>query len=339
MEQPPGRSVAVFSLGGTIAMNNVGQGGVVPALSAGDLVAAVPGLSDTGVALRVHDFRKVPGASLTFDDLIALSIAAREAVDAGADGVVVTQGTDTIEESAFALDLLWRSDAPLVVTGAMRNPTLAGADGPANLLAAVRVGSAPAARQMGCLVVLNDDIHAARWVRKTHTTSPAAFRSPDTGPVGLVAEGNVRIWARPVRRPLTLEPRQTSLPRTAVVPVVLGDDGETLRRIGEGLDGLVVAAFGAGHVPAAAVEALTELAATMPVILSSRIGSGPVLTSTYGFAGSESDLLARGLIGAGSLDCYKARVLLHLLLASGAERGNITKAFEMIGVADTTAPV
>ena len=332
------RRVVVFSLGGTIAMAGGGGAGVVPALTASDLVAAVPGLAGAGIALRTRDFRNLPGAALTFDDLVALAVAARDAVDEGADGVLVTQGTDTIEESAFALDLLLQADAPLVVTGAMRNPTLAGADGPANILAAVHVAAAPAARGLGCLVVLNDEIHAAQRVRKTHTTSTAAFRSPDTGPVGLVAENVPRILARPVRHALTLRPGEPGRIRTAVVPAVLGDDGGLLRRIGDGLDGLVVAGFGVGHVAAATVEVLTELAARMPVVLASRIGAGPVLTGTYGFTGSESDLLSRGLIGAGSLDCYKARVLLHLLLAAGRQRAGIAEAFELIGGSGTAAP-
>ncbi|MGI5147214.1 asparaginase [Plantactinospora sp. CA-294935] len=337
MNQRADRRVAVFSLGGTIAMTSGKNGGVVPALNAADLVAAVPGLADTGITVQVHDFRKLPGASLGFDDLIALASAAKGAVDDGIDGVVVTQGTDTIEETSFVLDLLWACDAPLVITGAMRNPTMAGADGPANLLAAVTVAAAPALRRLGCLVVLGDEIHAARWVRKTHTTSPAAFASPDTGPVGLVAEGQPRVLARPARHPLALNMPQPKAVRTAVLPVVLGDDGETLHHAAAGLDGLVVAGFGVGHVPAATVPVLTELADTMPVVLASRTGAGPVLTSTYGFAGSESDLLARGLISAGTLDCYKARVLLHLLLAASADRGEVAKAFETIGAGE--APV
>ncbi|MDG4821375.1 asparaginase [Asanoa sp. WMMD1127] len=318
-------NVAVFTLGGTIAMTAApGGGGVVPALGAADLIAAVPGLADSGISLDVTDFRRLPGAGLGFADLVALTHAAG---DKDVDGVVVTQGTDTIEETAFALDLLWTNEMPLVVTGAMRNPTMAGADGPANLLAAARVAASPAARGLGCLVVLGDEIHAARWVRKTHTISPAAFRSPDTGPVGLVAEGRARILNRPFRHDVgRLDPTVRN-PRTAVLPVVLGDDGETLRRAGDGLDGLVVAAFGVGHVPAATVDTLTEIAARIPTVLASRIGAGPVLTHTYGYPGAEADLLSRGLIPAGALDPYKARVLLHLLLASGRDRASIIDAF------------
>jgi L-asparaginase len=335
LSQPSGH-VALFSMGGTIAMTAGPRGGAVPMLGADDLVAAVPGLADTGPAVRVHDFRRLPGASLGFDDLAALATAAHDAVAAGADGVVVTQGTDTIEETAFALDLAWSSDRPLVVTGAMRNPTMAGADGPANLLAALTVAAAPTARGLGCLVVLGDEIHAARWVSKTHTTAPAAFRSPTIGPIGMLAEGRALILTRPSRHLFGLTIPAAAAVRTAVIPVVLGDDGHVIRQAGDGLDGLVVAGLGVGHVPAALVPVLADLADRIPVVLASRIASGPVLAATYGYPGSESDLRSRGLIGAGTLDCYKARVLLHLVLATGAHRGDIARAFATVGGADAS---
>jgi L-asparaginase len=321
--------VAVFSLGGTIAMTSDRRSGMAAlTLDAADLVAAVPGLADTGIAVEAHQFRQLPGASLGFADLVELVRAAGSRVDAGAAGVVVTQGTDTIEETAFALDLLWAHDAPLVVTGAMRNPSMAGADGPANLLAAILTAAQQHTRAMGCLVVLNDEIHAARWVRKTHTTSPAAFASPDSGPVGRLIEGRAHVFHRPDRLRVSIGGRLSLADvRTAVVPMVLGDDGELLRRTGEGFDGIVVAGFGVGHVPATTVEVLTDLAGRIPVVLASRVGVGPVLTAAYGFAGSESDLRQRGLIGAATLDPFKARILLHLLLAADTNLDDIAVAF------------
>ncbi|MEO3814404.1 asparaginase [Sphaerisporangium sp. B11E5] len=319
--------VAVFSLGGTIAMTpGTPGGGVVPALTADDLVA---GLAGVPVELVTRDFLRVPGSALTFADLIELEGAVRREVDGGADGVVVTQGTDTIEESAYVLDLLWGGDAPLVVTGAMRNPAMAGADGPANLLAAVRVAGSPAARGLGCLVVFNDQVHAARWVRKTHTSNPAAFVSPEYGPLGHVAEGRVSIPLRTARGPL-ITPGPERNVRVGLVTVALGDDGEAVRALGERCDGLVVAAFGVGHVPAGMVPAIAEVAARLPVVLASRTGAGPVHEWTYGYAGSERDLLGRGVVSAGRLDPLKARVLLHLLLASGAGVRQVAEVFAQV---------
>lgn len=323
------RTVAVYSLGGTIAMTtDPATGGVVPALSAHDLLAAVPQLEGRGIELRVHDIRRLPGASLTFDDLAELGAEIDAALaGGGVDGVVITQGTDTIEETAFLLDLRHGHEQPVVVTGAMRNPTMAGPDGPANLYAAVLTAADPRLRGAGVLVVLNDEIHAARHVRKSHTTSTAAFTSPGAGPIGRIAEGGVRLTAEPPRRygPLAL-PRIRDA-RVGLYTVSLGDDGELLSAW-EGLcDGLVVAAFGVGHVPERLVEGLGRFAARVPVVLASRIANGPVLTGTYGYPGSERDLIGRGLIPAGELGPYRARILLHELLARGADREGVAEGF------------
>jgi len=324
-------SVAVFGLGGTIAMTRAPDGGVVPALSASELLAAVPGLNDAGTGIRAVDFRQKPGASLSFGDLFALVAAINDALAGGCAGAVVTQGTDTIEEVAYALDLMLSTDAPVVVTGAMRNPTVAGADGPANILAAVRVAASPQARGLGCLVTMNDQIHAARWVQKTHTGSTAAFASPGHGPLGEVVEGHVRIPVGLRHRSPALHPDPAREVRVGVATVVLGDDGSLIETIGAHIDGLVVAAFGVGHAPAGVVPILAGLAERIPVVLASRIGAGPVHDSTYGFPGSERDLLARGLISAGYLDPLKARILLHLLVASGADRARIRDTFASAG--------
>lgn len=320
------RRVAVFSLGGTIAMTAHTNGGATPTLSADDLIAAVPGLADTGISVEVNNFRQLPGASLGFSDLLELAAAIEQLP---VDGVVVTQGTDTIEETSYLLDLVTTGTKPIVVTGAMRNASMAGADGPANVLAAIRVAASTEARGQGCMVVLGEEIHAARWVRKTHATSPTAFTSYP-GPIGYVAEDRVRFMTRPGDSPKIDLRQATGTARTAVVTVGLGDDGTVLRAIGDHVDGLVVAAFGAGHVPMACVDVLTDLAKGMPVILATRTGTGPVLRHTYGFPGSESDLLARGLISAGPLDPIKARILLQLLLMTRADKDQVTQSLSTV---------
>jgi L-asparaginase len=326
------RRVALFALGGTIAMA-AGSGGVVPNLDAEQLLAAVPGADGLDVDLQPIDFRQRPGASLTIADVTDLAVAIRRYLDAGGTAAVVTQGTDTIEETAYLLDLLHDGPEPIVVTGAMRNPTLAGSDGPANLLAALQVAASPAASGLGCLVVLADEIHAAARVRKTHATSPATFASPNGGPLGYLVEGTPLVINRPLHRFTVARPLRGQ-PRVGLYTATLGDDGMLLDRLSAYLDGLVIGAFGAGHVPDSWVARLTRLAEVIPVVLSSRTGAGPVLRATYGFAGSESDLLGRGLIRAGLLDPYKSRILLHCLLASGADRPGIAAAFAMAGAVE-----
>jgi len=320
--------VSILSLGGTIASTVVpGQdGGVVPRLSAADLVAAVPQI-ESAADVEATSFRQCPSGDLTMEDLVALAAEAQRRLDTGAIGVVVTQGTDTIEETSFALDLLVRHPRPVVVTGAMRNPTLPGADGPANMLAAVQVASSLSFVDQGCVVVMNDEVHAARFVRKTHTSSPSTFVSPTTGPIGWVVEGRVTAALRPVALPPIAAVTQ-EVPPVALLKVALGDDSRTVQQLEAlGYAGVVVEALGGGHVPSRMVPALEAVASRVPVVLASRTGGGEVLRQTYGFPGSERDLIARGLVPAGALDGLKARVLLGLLLGGGAERADVVTAF------------
>jgi L-asparaginase len=314
--------VSAFFLGGTIGMAGH-QGGVVTRLAADDLVAAVPQLATVDVELDVRNFRSLPSACLSFEDVIELVAAAGQC---RTDGVVVVQGTDTLEETAYLVDLLWRHDSPIVVTGAMRNPSMAGSDGPANLLAAVQSAASPELRGLGALVVFNDQIHAARFVRKTHSTSTSTFASPNAGPIGLMVEGRPVRVMNVERRPVHRLVRSPSA-RVATYTVTMGDDGESLRGLADQCDGLVVAALGVGHVPERLAGTLVDFAGTIPVVLASRTGAGPVLTGTYGFVGSETYLLERGLISAGLLDPFKARVLLKVALDCDYDRDRIRTAF------------
>lgn len=331
MSNPPViPSVAVLGLGGTIAMasHTGGTNGVTPALTANQLLAAVPGLAETNIRIIVEDFRQLPGACLTFEDIGAL-VATIHDQFSHVDGIVVTQGTDTLEETAYLLGLIHQTRQPVVFTGAMRNPDLTSPDGPANVLASIQVAANPAFQGFGSLVVMADEIHAAARVRKTHTTSNGAFTSPTSGPIGLVVEGKPILVSGPPAR-FVVPATDLGAPRIAMVTITLDDDGALLKTCAN-CDGLIVAAFGAGHVPAPLVPILTSLAESMPVVLASRIGTGSVLAHTYGFAGSEQDLRNRGLIGAGFLDPLKARVLLHALLAADADDTTIRAAFAAAG--------
>jgi L-asparaginase len=321
-------SISMFTLGGTIAM--VEEDGSVTRLTGAELLSAVPGLSTIGTGVDVRDLDAIPSADLTFRGVLDVVAAAEQAVANGATGVVVTQGTDTLEESAFLADLVWPHSEPLVFTGAMRNPKLAGPDGPANVLAAARVAAAGPARGHGVLVVFADDVHAARWVRKTHSTSIATFASPDAGPIGHVIEDRVRILATPLDRAPTVtgsELADIDTARVGLYTVVLDDDGALLRVVPDTYQGLVVSAFGVGHVPSWLAPTLGDLAEYMPVVLSSRTGSGAVLAGTYYAVGSETDLARRGLINGGLLHPYKARVLLRALIAAGRSRAEIAESF------------
>lgn len=322
------RRVLVISLGGTIAMTDLDGRAAEPQLDADDLVREVPEVARQA-EVTTRTFRRVPGAHLDLDDIEALAHEIRSATESDYDGVVVTQGTDTIEEVAFALDLLLDGIAPVVVTGAMRTASQPGADGPANLLDAVVVAASEEGGTLGAVVVFGGEVHAARFVRKTHTANQNAFASV-TGPLGWVVERTMQLLVRPISRPHLplVASNGVSMPRIALIATPLGDGGSLVPATKDvGYDGLVVEAMGAGHVPIRMAEELKELAQVQPVVLCSRTGRGPVLRGTYGFAGSEKDLLDNGLISGGYLDGPKARIALTLLLRDGAETSRIRGLF------------
>jgi L-asparaginase len=317
-----------MSLGGTIAMTGEPGAGVAPRLDGPALVRSVPGL-DVVADVDARTFRQLPGASLRLDDVYALAEAVDETLDGGAAGVVITQGTDTIEETAYCLDLLLDRTEPVVVTGAMRNASTAGADGPANLLASVVVASSGKALG-GVVVVLGDQVHSARLATKQHSVHPGAFGSPGAGPVGLVAEDRLLLHMLPVEKPFAVD-RAVRKPRVSVpiITVGLDDDGRTLEAV-TAADGVVLEALGGGHVPQWLVPRIAELAALVPVVMTSRTRSGPVLHGTYGFPGSEQDLRRQGVLGAGSLDALKARILLMILLRSGLSLGDVRERLSLV---------
>ena len=309
------REVTVLAAGGTIAM--AGANGAVPELDAAGLVDAVPELVGLP-GLRAQTLAGWPGVHVTASDALAIARAA-VAEAAGGRGVVVTHGTDTLEETAVLCDLLHGGDAPIVVTGAVRPASATGADGPANLLDAVRAAGAAATAGLGALVCFGGELHAARGVRKTDSVSPRAFSSPRTGPVGRVAEASVETWAAPARRP-PLPVAQLDA-RVEIVTAALGADGAMLEAaIGAGADGLVVVLLGAGHAPPAFLDACRRAARRLPVVACVRPERGRILRDTYGFAGGERDVREAGLICAPALSPAAARITLMACLGAGHSR-------------------
>jgi L-asparaginase len=324
--------VTVLALGGTIASAPGDAGALAsPRLAAEDLIASVPAVADVA-EIEVRNVSKLPSCDLTLELAVEVAGEVAAAGSRGSHGVVVTQGTDTIEEMAWALDLLVAGDVAVAVTGAMRHAGSVSSDGPGNLLDAVRTVASPAARGLGCLVVMNEQVHAAAWVRKLHTSSPAAFQSPSVGPVGWIVEGSPHLRGRPSAR-LLLPAPAGELVRVPLVKVVLGDDGWWLRAVRElGARGLVLEAMGGGHLPGWLLAEAGELARRIPVVTTTRTGAGEVLTSTYGgFDGSETSLIEAGLLPAGALHSLKARVLLSLLLSVGATRERVRRALDLVG--------
>ncbi len=317
------RAVTIVSSGGTIAMAGPRAR---PALDVDALVAAVPPLAEVK-GLRTRSVVELPGAQLSCPDVLAIARAAFEEAAAGR-GVVVTHGTDTIEETAALCDVLHAGPEPIVLTGAIRPSSAPGADGPANLLDAVAAAGAGETDGAGVLVCFAGELHAARAVRKVSSTSPAAFGSPASGPIGSVAEGRVRIAARPVR------PQPLAVPgslgaRVPIVPTFLGDDGAGLRgALRDGAEAIVFVALGAGHVAPAVLRALRDVAAAVPVAVTLWPERGLLLRDTYGFEGCEGDVRSSGALAAGSLSPRAARMILLAGVCGGASRDAIAAALD-----------
>lgn len=265
-----------------------------------------------------------PSHELTTRALLDVArLVERRSADPEIDGIVITHGTNTLEESAFLLDVMCRTPVPIVVTGAMRPASAISADGPLNLLNAVRVAAMPRAAAYGVLVVMNDAIHTARDVTKRSTTRLQAFGASDVGPVGHV-EGDGEVVLRHSPTPWAARgafaPTVEDLPRVDVVASYLGADGALIdAAVAAGSAGLVVAATGAGFVPAAQERALVAAAdAGVVVCFSTRAGSGRVTRR----------VARQGFISARDLNPWKSRMLLACALVAGRDPREIERWFE-----------
>lgn len=318
--------VAVLAIGGTIAMCGERGRDIRPALAAGDLLTALPAVGDLA-RISARSVACVPSPHMDLPLIDRLAAEVETELAAGAAGVVVTQGTDTIEESAFALELMLDTDAPVVVTGAMRPPEAEGADGPVNLQQAIALAASREGRGLGVCVLMDGHVHAPRFVVKAHTTTMSAF---DPGPVLLarLTEDRISRLATTGPLPATGWSRQAVPAKVALLPAALGEDGELLDHLpATGYAGVVIAGMGGGHVHPSMAERIGKLAARCPVLVAARTGAGSTLAHTYGYPGGEIHLAGLGAIRAGWLSPLKTRIALSLLLGAGRTTAEIRDFF------------
>ncbi|MFB9377771.1 asparaginase [Kineococcus gynurae] len=331
------RRAVVVTTGGTIASQRSAAGGHRASLSGADLLARVE--VPDGVTVEVLDAGLWNGFALQPTDMGQIAASVRAALaDEDVDGVVLTHGTDTTEETAFLLDLVHDDPRPVVVTGAQRPADDPRSDGPANLRDALLVATAPAARGAGVVVCFDGSVRTARGVQKVDTLATQAFGSPSGGLLGRVSRDGVHLHSLPQRPPaLDLTALDLGAVRVDVVALYPGADAVALRaHVAAGADGVVLQGMGAGNAPPALLGPVTDLvAAGVPVVLSTRVPTGPVV-GIYG-GGGGADLLAAGALPSGLLRPGQARVLLLALLAARTPSAELPAAFAARAVA--TLPV
>jgi len=310
---PPCR-LTLIATGGTIACTVAANGQAVKTLTADDLLASAP--APSGMQVTAADYGQI--SSWNFTPPAMLRLARRVQLEAAhCDGVVVTHGTDTLEETAALLSFAVRTPVPVVVTGAMRAANAPGADGPANLVAALAVAADPAASGRGPLVVFADQVHLASRVTKRHSAALSPFSSPVTGPHGLIHDTHV-CFLSPAAPPTTYDIAHAD----ADVPVLVATPGAPVRLLEAALtdaDGLVVAGMGLGHLPSTWMPALGDAARRgVPVVRATRTGAGPA-TGRYAGPGGDIDAEERGLLSAGYRTPAAARIELICVLGAGAD--------------------
>lgn len=306
------KHIVVLTTGGTIAMrSDAHAGGAVPVLGGSDLTAQMP----AGVAeLTTEAFSNLASAQFTVEQIWRLSRRVAELVASDrVDAVIVTHGTDTMEESAYLCDLTISTEKPIVVTGAMRTASDIGYEGFANLAAAVRVAASDMARGLGTLVVMNDEIHAARDVTKTHTTALNTFQSPAWGPLGYVDYGGIVIARMPLLREFI--PAANLAPKVYLLKLAVGVGTELLEwAVQTGARGIVIEGLGGGRVPPDWIPVIQRtIQAGVPIVVTSRVGSGRTI-DRYGYLGAHRDLVESGCWFAEGLNGQKARIKLMAAL-------------------------
>lgn len=321
--------VKLIATGGTIAMKiDPVKNAPVPAISGEDLVATVPEIAKVA-KIEVLNLANVPSDYMDPVLWVALQKAVVEALARPeVAGVIVSHGTDTLEETAYFLDLTVSSDKPIILIGAQRNASEKDFDGPRNLLNAARICVSPDARGKGAMIALNNQINAAREVTKTHTSDVETFKSGDFGFLGNVDNDRVVFYRAPLRRqhvPLT----QDKLPYVEIVAMYGGADGTMIRAaVAAGAKAIVVQGLGWGNMNIPMYEAVQEaIAKKVVVIVSTRVQNGRVLP-VYGFKGGGKTLKDAGAVMADNLSPQKARILAMLVLQKTSDATELQEFFD-----------
>jgi L-asparaginase len=316
------RVIHILFPGGTISMQrDAAAGGNVPAHGGEDLVRLAPGI-DRIAPLRIEDWARMPAGHFDLARLWALRERVRALVGSGSvNGIVITHGTDILEETAYLLDRTLDRPIPVVVTGAMRTSSDTEWDGPRNLRDAVTVASSPASQGRGAMVAFAGQVFAGATAVKTHATDVEAFSAPHAAPIGGVEDGVVRFASAPPPAAAPISPTFLRA-RVAHVPMVVGDDGAVLDLLRPSHGGVVIEAFGSGNVPPGAVPAIRRwLDDGKPVVLASRCPRGRV-TPIYAFDGGGARTIAMGAIPAGPRTPSQARMELTIALSAGVPYGS-----------------
>lgn len=319
----------MIATGGTIAMKiDPVKNAPVPAISGDDLLATVPEIAKVA-KIEVQNLANVPSDYMGPDLWVSLQKAVTEALARPeVSGVIVSHGTDTLEETAYFLDLTVKSEKPVILIGAQRNASEKDFDGPRNLLNAARICADQEARGKGAMIALNNQINAAREVTKTHTSDVETFKSGDYGVLGNADNDRVIFYRTPLRRQHVALKGDT-LPSVEIVSMYGGADGKLLRAaVAAGAKGIVVQALGWGNVNIALHDAIKEtIAKGVPVVISTRVPNGRVLPN-YGFVGGGKTLKDAGAVFADNLPPQKARLLLMLGLQNSSKAEDLQRLFD-----------
>jgi L-asparaginase len=307
------KKILIIHTGGTIAMSEDKDTGSVKPNNSHPLESFGSEISKIA-EIKEDFFLNLPSPHITIKHMMMLSDRIEEKIkDEHYEGVVITHGTDTLEETAYLLDLVVQSDIPIVLTGAMRSSNELGSDGPHNLISSIRVASCDEARGQGVLVVLNDEIHTAKNVTKTHSSNIATFQSPQYGPIGIVTKHRVTFHHIPLRRD-RYHVRDLNK-HVYLLKAFAGMNEEILEVISNTkIDGLVIEALGQGNLPPNIVPALQKLLIKkIPIVLVSRCFNG-IVQDVYGYEGGGKCLKEMGVIFSNGLNGQKARIKLLVAL-------------------------